>query len=89
VGRAGKPRRFVAGFILAHHVALEEARCEGMVCVDPEVAVKRDDGTLKLWTMTGTLEGGDLTLNPSIECTVHPEYHAYVREGKWTGNENC
>lgn len=79
LGRHGKPDGFVAGFIISHEVASNEFRCEGYINVDPEHA---NDG--KVWTMTGSLGSGDLTLAPSIQCTTHPDFHAYVRNGAWT-----
>ena len=85
-GRSGKPERYISGYIIAHHVELKAYRCEGFVCIDPEVAVQREDGSgLKLWTATGDIERGTLTLSPSIECNRHKEFHAYVVDGKWTG----
>lgn len=80
-GRHGKPAGYVAGFIIAHDVTGQDvARCEGAITVDPELARNG-----KVWTMTGSLAGGDLSLHPSIQCTTHPEFHAYVSGGRWTG----
>lgn len=80
MGRVNKPDGYVSGFIVAHDVDGEEFRCEGAINVDPELT---KDG--KVWTMTGSIAGGDLTLSPSVLCTTHPEFHAYVVDGKWTG----
>lgn len=80
-GRYGYPDDHVGGFIISHDVAGEQYRCEGAVTVDPELA---KDG--KVWTMTGSLAGGDLTLSPSILCSLHPEFHAHVVNGRWTGD---
>lgn len=80
MGRHGKPDGYVSGFIVAHDVNGEKYRCEGAVNVDAELT---KDG--KIWTMTGSLAGGDLTLTPSILCTVHPDFHAFVTNGRWTG----
>ena len=70
----------MSGFIIAHDTPGEPWRCEGAVNVDPELA---KDG--KVWTMTGTLASGDLTLSPSVLCTRHPEFHAHILNGRWTG----
>ncbi len=50
------------------------ARCEGAVNVDPHF-------DRPCWGMTGTLEGGDLTLSPSILCG--DGFHGYVQGGVW------
>lgn len=84
-GRTGKPRGYISGYIVSHHVALGQPRCEGFVCIDPEIAKPRGDGALRLWVATGSIETGDLTLSPSIECTTHREWHAHIQDGKWTG----
>ena len=69
----------VGGFIIAHDLPDGGARCEGHVTV-----VATDDRD-EVWTMTGTFEGGDLTLSPSILCTEHGWFHAHVTDGRWTG----
>ena len=79
-GRYGYPDGYVSGFLIAHDVDGEPFRCEGAVNVDSDLT---KDG--RLWTMTGSLAGGDLTLAPSILCTTHPEFHAHVQHGRWTG----
>jgi hypothetical protein len=79
LGRVGKPNGYISGFIIAHDVAGHEYRCEGVVNVDPELT--KD----KFWTMTGTIEDGNLTLSPSILCQTHSEFHAFITNGKWTG----
>ena len=76
---AGGPEEHVAGFIVAYEWPGEDERLEGAVGVN----CHRDDG----WSMTGSLEGGDLTLEPSIQA-YHPDgrtptIHGYVRGGKW------
>lgn len=85
MGRAGKPEGFISGFIVSHEVTGGGYRCEGAISVDAETAAIDGNGNPKLWTMTGSLEGGTLTLAPSIQCTVHPEFHAYIQNGRWTG----
>jgi hypothetical protein len=80
VGRYGKDDNWISGYIIAHDVEGEEFRCEGAVNTDPEMT---KDG--KFWESTGSLQGGDLTLTPSILCTTHPEFHAYITNGRWTG----
>jgi hypothetical protein len=78
---AGGPVEHLAGFILAYDWPGEDERLEGGVNVDPHFA---DHAT---WAMTGSLEGGDLTLSPSIQCYLMdgktPSIHGYVRNGKW------
>lgn len=49
-------------------------RCEGYVNVDPDDPSPR-------WEMTGSLEGGDLTLSPSILCS--DGFHGFIQNGKW------
>jgi hypothetical protein len=70
------------GFIVGHEREGLDHRCEGAV------AVCQHAHPGKGWSMTGTLEGGDLTLSPSIQCrnTLDGEdcaFHGYVRAGKW------
>jgi hypothetical protein len=69
------------GFLIAHDVDGEEGRCTGAIAVDPHAA---HDGH-PVWTMTGSLEGGNLSLQPSVQCTTHPAFHAFVTDGRWTG----
>ncbi|MBI5289915.1 MAG: hypothetical protein HY873_13160 [Chloroflexi bacterium] len=74
---AGGSTAHLAGFLLAHeggHLG-DGYRCEGVVNVDPHLAPK------PLWEMTGSLEGGDLTLSPSVLCS--DGFHGFVRNGKW------
>lgn len=66
-----------AGFIIGHEVADAEFWCEGSLTID-------DAHFPHKWTMTGSLEAGDLTLNPSVQCMTHPAFHAYVVDGRWT-----
>lgn len=77
---------YFAGFILGHDRAGFEWRCEGFVAIAPE-------GDRPTWQMSGSLEGGDLTLSPSILCTMGSlddpasgtkcGFHGFVRNGKW------
>lgn len=76
---------YFAGFILAHDREGFDHRCEGMVHVERQGA---DDPA---WTMSGSLDGGDLTLSPSVLCTLGSAdgatspcgFHGFVRDGKW------
>ena len=81
---AGGEHTHLAGFIVAHDREGLETRCEGAVTVDPHFGNR--------WTMTGTLEGGDLTISPSILCRHGSGggaglgecgFHGYVRDGGW------
>jgi hypothetical protein len=72
---------YFAGFIMGHDRAGFDVRCEGFVGVSPDHGAR--------WTMTGTLEGGDLMLSPSILCRLGNVanqpcgFHGFIREGKW------
>jgi hypothetical protein len=81
---AGGQNTHLAGFVVAHDRAGIEARCEGAVTVDPHFGAR--------WTMTGSLEGGDLTLTPSILCRLGSGggaglgecgFHGFVQNGAW------
>lgn len=78
----------LGGFIVGHDRPAIDVRCEGFVHVDGQGGHN--------WTMTGSLDGGDLTLSPSILCRAGtPEdpmarlvanqcqFHGYVTDGKW------
>ena len=52
----------------------QDYRCAGSILLSPP----SENG----WTHSGSLEGGDLTLNPSVLCTGHNN-HGFVRDGKW------
>ena len=71
----------LAGFLVGHDRPGLEVRCEGFVGVDGQHGNN--------WTMTGSLDAGDLTLSPSILCrlgsgsTEECGFHGYVREGRW------
>ena len=65
------------GYVIAHVVGDDEVRCEGATMTELGF------GPTEIWTQTGTLEGGDLTLAPSIVCRTHPAAHGFVRDGKW------
>jgi len=73
------------GFWLGHAIPTGEARCMGAV---PTCSAA--DGPV--WAEHGTLEGGDLTLSPSVNCIQPtgagrerhgPDFHGWVRDGKW------
>lgn len=75
---------YFAGFIIGHDRAGIEHRCEGMVTVD------RQGEPGPTWSMTGSVEGGDLTLSPSILCVIGSGdygarcgFHGFVQNGKW------
>jgi len=70
--------RHPAGFIIGHEIAGDRWRCEGGVTID-------DAHFEHKWSMTGSLEAGDLMISPSILCRAHPDFHAYVTAGRWTG----
>lgn len=76
---AGGPVEHLAGFIIAHDELSHPdylTRHEGALSVDPHFEGRA------IWTMTGSLEGGDLTLMPSVlmyECG----FHGWVKNGKW------
>jgi hypothetical protein len=78
----------LAGFIIAYEWEDEPERLEGAVTVDTCGAFKDS----ALWEMTGTLEGGDLTLKPSVQAYKYvpgrpprdvPTIHGYVTAGEW------
>lgn len=83
---AGGPVEHLYGFIVAYDWPGSDVRLEGGVKVD---TCEPNDGAR--WDMTGSLEGGDLTLNPSIQAYdsrerdvhAHPTIHGYVRNGQW------
>lgn len=80
---AGGPNEHLSGFIFAHDRPGLEWRCEGYVNIDTDRPGRH------VWTMSGSLEGRDLTLNPSILCrlgsvsTEECGFHGWVRDGKW------
>lgn len=66
------------GFWFGHEAVDHEYRCMGRVPTTGDHA----------WTETGTLDGGDLTLSPSILCRYPAgehshEFHGFVRDGRW------
>ena len=75
----------LSGFILGHDREGFDWRCEGAVSIDTCPTI----GSRATWLMAGSLEGGDLTLSPSILCrlgSVSGEecgFHGFVRDGKW------
>lgn len=77
---SGGPVEHLAGFIVAYDWPGADARLEGYVSVDDDLEEK------VRWTMTGTLQGGDLTLSPSIQAyddQRQPTIHGFVQAGKW------
>lgn len=74
-----------SGFIVGHDRPGFDVRCEGFVSFD--TCGRMDDRAR--WTMTGSLEEGDLTLSPSILCrfgnvaTEPCGFHGFVQAGKW------
>lgn len=77
----------LSGFIVGHDRPGFDVRCEGHVTVCEHFPEDHH------WQMSGTLEGSDLTLSPSILCTVGSlddpasgtgcGFHGFVRGGKW------
>jgi hypothetical protein len=65
----------LAGFIVGHDAPDLPVRCAGAIMVQPLDAKP-------VWSMTGSLEGGDLTLTPSILCT-RDQFHGFVQGGAW------
>ena len=73
------------GFWFGHELPGGGPRCMGAV-----PTVSPDGGPT--WQQTGTLEGGDLTLSPSVNC-IQPtgagrdrhgrDFHGWVHDGKW------
>lgn len=49
------------------------------------VHTRSPDLTRETWKQTGSLEGGDLTLTPSLllDYGHGTQWHGWVREGKW------
>ena len=81
---AGGEVEHLAGFIVAYDWPGADYRLEGAVSVDPHL------GEQATWQMTGTLEGGDLTLTPSIQAydardpsARIPTIHGFVTNGAW------
>lgn len=77
-GQTEADRRLV-GYVIAHETPEWEVRCEGALLLELGF------GPTEVWTQTGSLEGGDLSLTPSIVCPRHPAFHAFVVNGRWTG----
>lgn len=74
--------KHLAGFFLSFDVPDAAFRVPGAVNVDPHFI-----GQSPVWEMTGSLEGGDLTLRPSIRISggsaPDRERHGFVTNGKW------
>lgn len=80
---AGGPERHLAGFHFMHDVPAGGPRCIGGVNIDAHFPER------PIWTMEGSLAGGDLTLSPSINCRGASleghggDFHGWVRNGAW------
>lgn len=72
------PHRPRIGYWFCHDVPGEDARCIGSVHTVP-------GSRPPVWEESGSLEGGTLTLTPSVNCTLHSATggHGYVRSGAW------
>lgn len=64
-----------AGYLFAHDTDATPHRCEGALSITP-------DGRAPVWSASGSLEDGTLTLTPSVLCTID-QFHGFVRDGKW------
>lgn len=70
------------GFFFRHDVPGATERCTGGV----HVRRSATDRAGPTWSQSGSLEGGDLTLSPSIRCVTHdggPDAHGFVQAGRW------
>lgn len=75
---SGGETEHLGGFIVRHArpgQADEGPRCASHADVDPHFQRPR-------WEMAGSLEGGDLTLRPSLLCGRCGD-HGFIRDGKW------
>lgn len=77
---AGGPTEHLAGFVVSYEWPGEPGRLQGAITVDPHLPGG--------WTIdSGSLEGGDLTISPSIQAYAEdgktPTVHGFVRGGKW------
>lgn len=75
---SGGPVEHLAGFIVRHARPGSDdsqPRCAAHADVDPHYPTP-------IWSMSGSLEGGDLTLSPSLLCGTCGD-HGFVRDGKW------
>lgn len=70
----------LTGYWISHEWEAGQPRCLGRVIVVPREGLPQ-------WAQTGTLDGGDLTLTPSILCPEgppgHVPFHGYVTAGRW------
>lgn len=71
--------RRIVGYVIAHDTPEWEERCESALLTELGF------GPTAIWTQTGSLEGGDLSLSPSVQCRTHSAFHAFVQNGRWTG----
>lgn len=75
----------LGGYIFGHERDWPHAwRCEGFVSIDTCAT----SGDRVRWETSGSLEGGDLTLTPSVLCLspldgVECGFHGYIRSGAW------
>lgn len=54
--------------------------CYGLIYIkEPFTAPSRPT---PVWTVVAAVP---LTLTPSVLCSVHPEWHAFITDGRWTG----
>lgn len=65
-----------AGYWIGYSVKGQEFRSTGRVQVDERLGGP-------LWSRTGSLAGGDLTLSPSIQLQGASSLHGYVRNMRW------
>jgi hypothetical protein len=72
---AGRENASVAGFIVGHDATDRPVRCDGSLLVVPV-------DNHPVWSMTGSLEAGDLTLSPSVLCK-RDGFHGFVQNGRW------
>lgn len=70
----------LAGFFTGFEVEGQDERIVGALTVDTHFAGERP-----VWSMTGTLEGGNLTLAPSVELKSPPRvpFHGHIQNGRW------
>jgi hypothetical protein len=74
--RHGEKYESIVAYIVSHKGA--DGWCEGSIAVEPGYGPP-------VWTQMGSLAGGDLSLEPSVQCKTHPDFHAHVENGRWTG----
>lgn len=72
----------LAGFLIAHDAPDLPHRCEGGITVAHPSNPSVSEEARPTWTMTGSLAGGDLSLQPSVLCS-RDQFHGYVTNGAW------